>query len=132
MAMVRRGVMDSFRLASCWRVEVVKGGEGERCLSWRLTVLTVKTAFFTASTTASTSWAERSSRFFPFSPWYRARKVFFSVPSVVRRASRDQYSWGWKAAISCSRSQTIRVATDWTRPADRPRRIFFHSRGESW
>ena len=39
MAMVRRGVMLSFREASCCRVEVVKGGEGLRCLSVRLTVL---------------------------------------------------------------------------------------------
>ena len=41
----------------------------------------------------------------------------------------DQYSWGTKARISSSRSTTRRVATDWTRPADRPRRIFFHSKG---
>ena len=69
MAMVRRGVMLSFRLASCWRVEVVKGGEGERCLSCRLTDLTAKAAFFTASTTASTSSMEFRSFFLPFSPW---------------------------------------------------------------
>lgn len=37
-----------------------------------------------------------------------------------------------KASISCSRSTTRRVATDCTRPADRPRRIFFHSSGLSW
>ncbi len=69
MAMVRRGVMESLRLASCWRVEVVKGGEGERYLSCRLTVLTVKGAFSTALTTASTSSAELRSFFLPFSPW---------------------------------------------------------------
>ena len=33
---------------------------------------------------------------------------------------------------AASRSTASRVATDCTRPADRPRRIFFHSRGESW
>ena len=51
----------------------------------------------------------------------KARRVTFNV----------QYSWGTKAAISCSRWATSRIATDCTRPADRPRRIFFHSRGES-
>ena len=49
-----------------------------------------------------------------------------------RAAVMDQYSWGVKARISSSRSTTSRVATDCTRPADSPRRIFFHSRGESW
>ena len=38
-----------------------------------------------------------------------------------RSASRDQYSWGTKALMSASRSHTSRVATDCTRPADRPR-----------
>ena len=42
MAMVRRGVMFSFREASCCMVEVVKGGAGERCLSVRFTLLTAK------------------------------------------------------------------------------------------
>ena len=42
------------------------------------------------------------------------------------------YSSGTKARISSSRSATSRVATDCTRPADRPLRIFFHSRGDSW
>ena len=68
MAMVRRGVMDSLRLASCCMVEVVKGGEGERFLSVRFTDLTVKTAFFVSSTTASTSAADFSSAFLPFFP----------------------------------------------------------------
>ena len=67
--MVRRGVMFSFRLDSCWRVEVVKGAAGERCFSCRLTVLTVKAASFRAAVTASTSSMEFSSFFFPFSPW---------------------------------------------------------------
>ena len=68
MAMVRRGVMDSLRLASCCMVEVVKGGEGERFLSVRFTDLTVKAAFFVSSTTASTSAADFSSAFLPFFP----------------------------------------------------------------
>ena len=69
MAMVRRGVMESFRDASCCMVEVVKGGEGDRCLSVRLTLPTVKTAFSVSRTTASTSAADFSSAFFPSLPW---------------------------------------------------------------
>ena len=42
MAMVRRGVMFSFREASCCMVEVVKGGDGERRLSVRFTLVTAK------------------------------------------------------------------------------------------
>ena len=40
MDMVRAGVMFSLRLASCWRVEVVKGGAGLRSLSCRFTLVT--------------------------------------------------------------------------------------------
>ena len=69
MAMVRRGVMDSFRDASCCMVEVVKGGEGLRCLSVRFTVLTVKGACSVSRTTASTSSADLSSAFLPSFPW---------------------------------------------------------------
>ena len=38
---------------------------------------------------------------------------------------------GREDVISRSLSSTIRVATDWTRPADRPLRIFRHRRGLS-
>ena len=129
--MVRRGVMESFRDASCCMVEVVKGGEGERCLSVRLTDLTVKGRFSVSWTTASTSASDLSSAFLPFLPWYRAAKGSFFTSLPVRLASSVQYSSGWNASISRSRSSTMRVATDWTRPAERPRRIFFHSRGLS-
>ena len=40
MDIVRRGAMFSLREASCWRVEVVKGGAGWRCFWVRLTVET--------------------------------------------------------------------------------------------
>ena len=66
--MVRRGVMESFRDASCCMVEVVKGGEGLRCLSVRLTDFTTKAAFSVSCTTASTSEADLSSAFLPFFP----------------------------------------------------------------
>ena len=43
---------------------------------------------------------------------------------VARSASRVQYSRAVNALISRSRSTTSRTATDWTRPADSPERIF--------
>ncbi len=49
----------------------------------------------------------------------------------LSRAWSDQYSTGTKAAISRSRSVMRRTATDCTRPAERPRRIFSQSSGES-
>ena len=33
---------------------------------------------------------------------------------------------------AAKKAGTVYLATDWTRPADRPRRTFFHSRGDSW
>ena len=68
MAMVRRGVMLSFRDASCCMVEVVNGGDGERFLSVRFTDFTVKAAFFVSSTTSSTWAADFNSAFLPFFP----------------------------------------------------------------
>ncbi len=54
---------------------------------------------------------------------------------AVRRsassASSVQYSRAVKARISRSRSTTIRTATDWTRPADRPPRTLLDSSGLS-
>jgi len=64
MDMVRAGVMFSLRLASCWRVEVVKGGAGLRSLSCRFTLVTEKGAADTARTTSSASSRLRSSIFF--------------------------------------------------------------------
>ena len=66
--MVRRGVMESFLDASCCMVEVVKGGEGLRCLSVRFTDFTVNAWFSVSRTTASTSSADFSSAFLPFLP----------------------------------------------------------------
>ena len=68
MAMVRRGVMESFLDASCCMVEVVKGGEGLRCLSVRFTLLTVNTLFSVSRMTASTSASLFSSVFLPSFP----------------------------------------------------------------
>ena len=60
----------------------------------------------------------------------RAAKAGGSFPS--RLAMIDQYSSGTKAWISRSRSVMTRTATDCTRPADKPRRTFFHKSGLIW
>ena len=49
---------------------------------------------------------------------------------AASRAWSDQYSTGTNAWISRSRSTIRRTATDWTRPAERPRCTFSHSSGE--
>jgi hypothetical protein len=48
-----------------------------------------------------------------------------------RRAPNDQYSTGTNALMSSSRSTIIFIATDCTRPAERPRRTLSQRRGES-
>ena len=68
MAMVRRGVMFSLREASCCKVEVVKGGEGERCLSTRFTLFTAKGRDCTSSQIFWVSSREAGSCFLPFFP----------------------------------------------------------------
>ena len=50
---------------------------------------------------------------------------------VFTSAKRSQYSCGIKAWISRSRSTNNLTATDWTRPADKPRATFFHNNGDS-
>ena len=68
MAMVRRGVMFSLREASCCRVEVVKGGDGERCLSVRFTLLTVNLSDRTSRQISCVSSWVAGSYFLPFLP----------------------------------------------------------------
>ena len=51
--------------------------------------------------------------------------------TVVKTASRSQYSAGRKAMRSRSLATTRRVATDCTRPADSRGMTFFHSTGET-
>ena len=49
--------------------------------------------------------------------------------STERSTAIVQYSSGWNASISRSRSTISRSATDCTRPADSPRRTLLHSTG---
>ncbi len=60
----------------------------------------------------------------------RASLALNAPAAAVMSASTVQYSRGLNFSISASRSQIRRSAGLCTRPADRPRRIFFHSSGE--
>ena len=100
------------------------------------TEATFQTALATSSRTrlAAASFGSRGSvpsnlSFSPSKVESRAVKGGGVLPSSV--ASSVQYSTGTKASISFSRSQMIRRATVCTRPAERPRQIFFQSRSET-
>ncbi len=130
--MVCAGAKPSLRLASCCRVEVVKGGGGLRLAGLASTVATVNAALSSACLNASASAPEPMSRrwiFWPSAPTRRASKV--SPRGVASVATSDQYSRATNFSISSSRSQTRRSATDCTRPAERAPGSLRHSTGES-
>ena len=110
-------VKPSLRLASCWRLEVVKGAAGYLRRSPFLMMDTRNVASRHASTTAWASCWLCSSALSPPKPVKRA--LTFALP-MVKGAEMVQYSSGTKMSISSSRSQIIFVATDCTRPALRP------------
>ena len=117
---VRLGLKPSLRLASCWSVLVVNGGAGLR-FDWRLP--TESTTGFAARIAVAWRSAVSPSPMSTVLPSIRTRSAVNGVPSAVARsASSVQYSFALNARISRSRSTTIRTATDWTRPAERPPR----------
>ena len=125
--MVRRELKPSFLAASCWMVLVVKGAAGFFLRCRFSTLVTTNGSFRTASTTACASAAECSCG---LCPPILARAALKVCPLLASSASMLQYSCGVKAWISRSRSTTRRSATDWTRPAERPYRIFFQRSGD--
>ncbi len=89
--MVRAGDMFSLRLASCCKVEVVKGGAGWRFFSCRLTLATDHVPLDTASITVWASSRLWSSIFLSF-PWNWALKEPIWGLTRSKSASIDQYS----------------------------------------
>ena len=122
------------RDASCCIVEVMNGGAGRRRVS---RLRTESTAYSAPSRSAAIAPARSASeiwmRFSPLSERSAALNVmgflFAASARLARLASIVQYSSGTNAWISRSRSTMRRSATDWTRPADSPRRTLFHSTG---
>ena len=116
--MVFLGEKWSQREASCWSLLVVKGGSGFRFVSLLSMPLTVNGDVRRASTIPFAWVSFPTLAFFPPIFTSLASKGGGLAPSSA--AVMVQYSSGLKLRISCSRSQTIRTATDWTRPAESP------------
>ena len=143
----------SLRPASCCSVEVMNGGYGRRRYGFSSTRLTANSAFSSraarprapASSRCSTSLEARpvagsKSRPVAIRSSSRATRlavnelglpVALSCAAVLKVPSMSQYSAVWKAIRWRSRSTTIRVATDCTRPADSFGSTFFQSTGET-
>ena len=115
----------------------MNGGAGFLRRSEVSTDETVQTAFATSSATRSAASSSASRGICAVElellavegDEARRERAAATLPASV--ASTDQYSTGTNASISLSRSQMIRSATVWTRPAERPRQTFFQSRSET-
>ena len=105
----------------------MKGGDGFFRRSPRSTVLTTNVACSSSATMACVSAPVDGTIFSP--AFSRSAATNSGGRAAARYAWRLQYSWGTKARMSRSRSQINRTATDWTRPADRPRRTRSQRRG---
>src|SRR3989344_1634928 len=121
-------------------VEVVKGACGLRSLVFFSRPLTVKDAPFKSSSADSTSFlsvipgslmASPSILFKTLLKERHSAEDSSRHPDFLNKDSTVQKVCGLKARISCSRSTIRRRATDWTRPAERPRMTFFHKKVES-
>ncbi len=151
--MVRWAPKRSLREASCCSVEVMKGGAGVRRSGFCVTDFTVKgwsvrpEARLVASASPSTLTSPLAVRT-PVSE--KSRPVATGVPPrATRLAPKDRtapsavepdaskvpsrsHQVAERNLIRArSRSTIIRVATDWTRPAESRGMIFFHSTGET-
>src|SRR6478735_7082511 len=147
--MVTDALIPSLRLASCWRVVVRNGAYGERRYGLASTERTSYVVSLSAATSASAADRSRWTRssFLLLSrpsgpksdpPATRAPSIEWSFAGNIRGSldapaskvpSRSQYDAARKAIRSRSLATTSRVATDWTRPAERPDMTFFHSTG---
>ena len=126
---VRLGLKPSLRLASCCSVEVVNGAAGDRFWVRVPTFVTIGCRSRMAATCASDVV---SSGISIAAPSIRTRSAANVSPAAVARiAWIVQYSRAVNPLISRSRSTTSRTATDWTRPAERPRWTFLASSGLS-
>ena len=82
------------------------------------------------SSAASTAFASASLPILSaLVPFFISRAVNSGGSGPASFAKRYQYSSALKTSISASRSHTSLSATDWTRPALRPRRTLSQSSG---
>src|SRR5512145_2853689 len=106
------------RDASCCNLLVVKGGSAARLSSFFSSLSTLNDAFFISAASLAASSPLDTFAFLPSTLRSFASKGGGLPPSNC--AVRFQYSSGTNLLISSSRSQIIRTATDWTRPALKP------------
>ena len=145
--MVRAAPKPNLRDASCCMVVVRNGAYGLRVYGLASTEAMVNvwsaSAVASAPARSSSRWTTSGFLSAPSSP--KLAPVATRLPSTVRSfagkrrgsccspasnvASRSQYDAERNAIRARSRSTTSRVATDCTRPADRPLMTFFQSTG---
>ena len=126
-------IVNGIRALERCKVDVMNGADGCFFVTRFFTDFTTNGASCKRATMASAcSLLEISvlSTFFPSTAANFAEKTFREV-AAESFASIVQYSCGWNARISFSRSTTNRTATDCTLPADRPRRTFLQRNGLS-
>ena len=126
-------IVNGIRALERCKVDVMNGADGCFFVTRFFTDFTTNGASCKRATMASAcSLLEISvlSTFFPSTAANFAEKTFREA-AAESFASIVQYSCGWNARISFSRSTTNRTATDCTLPADRPRRTFLQRNGLS-
>ena len=137
----------SFRLDSCWRVEVVNGGDGFRVTGFSSNPVTVQVLPLRFAVNAFASTPLRTLTFFPANRLpvlgSKSAPVATFTPSTVTsfesnsawlcasNAFKSQYCADLKARRWRSFITNNLTATDWTLPADNPPAIFRHNNGES-
>ena len=133
MCMVCAGAKPSLRLASCCRVEVVKGGGGLRLAGFASTEATVKARGLQRLLEGLGLGAGADVEALDLLAVGADEAGLEGV--AARRGERRRPATSIRAAtnfsISSSRSQTSRSATDCTRPAERAPGSLRHSTGES-
>ncbi len=112
---------------ACCSLLVMKGGTAPFLRSFIVTASTTHRADFKSARTWFDSASLPTLMFVP--PFFRSFASNSGGTGPASRAVRFQYSSGRNAVISRSRSHTSFNATDWTRPALRPRRTLSHSSG---
>src|SRR3990170_8038875 len=109
--------MRSFLAPSCWSLEVVNGGGGERRRIFFRISRTTNGPFSTALRRTRVSSPVRGLTFFPPASTSFAVNSGGTLPA--KRAVRDQYSSGTKEAIRFSLSQMSLTGREGSVPAGR-------------
>src|SRR5512141_2739558 len=121
------GYLNRLYAARC-SVEVMNGGAAVWRFSLRATALTTYLPLLSCDSRVRACCSFGTSAFFP--SIFDSLAVNGGGDPAASLAAKVQYSSGLKALIASSRSTIIFMATDCSRPAERPRRTLSQSRGE--